>query len=301
MTIEKDIKQFAVIIEPVLKNMLQARNFESEEIVKAMQYAVLNGGKRFRPFLLHKLGESFQIDNNILLHLGACIELIHSYSLVHDDLPAMDNDDERRGKPSVHKKFTESTAILVGDALQSQAFLYLSDERLEVPNNIKIQLVNLLAFYSGTYNLISGQVLDIAFKQTNSVDKDVEQLLTINLLKTAKMFGLCGAFVAKLAKLESALESQIIYYCETLGILWQIVDDFNDAITKPSENANIVLLLKDNESNKLLEGYKNKILKLANNINSYILAKNTLHKNPNNTSNIWLELVDYILNQKIKN
>ncbi len=228
MTIEKDIKNFAEILEPVLANMLKPRNLESEEILKAMQYAVLGGGKRFRAFLLYKLGESFQINNNILLHLGSCIELMHAYSLVHDDLPAMDDDDERRGKPSVHKKFSESTAILVGDALQSQAFLYLSDERFELSSNIKIELVNLLAFYSGTYNLISGQVLDLAFKQSGNNLKDVEQLLTINLLKTAKMFGLCGAFVAKLAKLEPALESQIIYYCEILGIVWQIVDDFNN-------------------------------------------------------------------------
>ena len=125
---KKSLSEYAASIDPVLLNLLPKPVGQEDQVIEAMQYAILAGGKRLRPFLVVRSAELFSVSRSYANRVAAAVECIHTYSLIHDDLPAMDDDDVRRGQPSVHKKFDEATAILAGDALLTLAFEILSDE-----------------------------------------------------------------------------------------------------------------------------------------------------------------------------
>ncbi len=193
---------------------------------EAMHYAVLTGGKRLRPLLVYLTGEALAV-NTEHLDLPACaVELIHAYSLVHDDLPAMDNDDLRRGKPTCHKAFDEATAILVGDALQSLAFELLAKTSQFLSPAQGIQMIVTLASASGVHGMAGGQALDLA-AEGGSLDRvNIEQLYHLKtgaLIQASVEMALIAATQAN-----SEEKSALRHYAKYLGLAFQIQDDIAD-------------------------------------------------------------------------
>ena len=146
-----------------LKNFF-SKNNNYQHLIKPMRYSVFSGGKRFRSSVIINMGKVFNISYKKLIIIGAAVECVHSYSLIHDDLPAMDNDDLRRGKLSAHKKFNEFTAILAGNSLLTMAFEILTSKDLKISPKLKNELVKTLAIYSGFSGLAGGQFFDLTFE-----------------------------------------------------------------------------------------------------------------------------------------
>lgn len=198
---------------------------------EAMAYAVNAGGKRIRPLLIYAAAELMtkegQDESSIQLAkdgAGAAIEFLHTYSLVHDDLPCMDNDDLRRGKPTTHKAFDEATAMLVGDALQTQAFLVLS--RLPVSAQARVELIEELANASGSIGMAGGQAIDLQSVGQVLAQSDLEmmhRMKTGTLLKSAVRMG------GILANASTAEKKALDQYADALGLCFQVVDDVLDA------------------------------------------------------------------------
>jgi farnesyl diphosphate synthase len=195
------------------------------EVRTAMRYAVLGGGKRVRPLLVQAAGELFDADPECLARAACAIEMIHAYSLVHDDMPCMDDDALRRGKPTVHVHFNEATALLVGDALQSQAFLVLAEMPIE--STRCVVMLRLLAKASGAEGMCGGQAIDLAsvgLQLSLSELEHMHRLKTGALLRTAVLLGAwCGK------ALTSAESAALEAYADAIGLAFQVVDDVLDA------------------------------------------------------------------------
>jgi len=196
-------------------------------LTKAMHYAVFNGGKRLRPALTYAIGLDLNAPIEQLNPSAGAIELIHCYSLVHDDLPAMDDDDLRRGKPSCHKEFTESTAILTGNALQSLAFEVIATAiNHNIPATTVIIMINKLAYAGGVFGMGGGQALDIAAENTVIT---IEELETIHQLKTGELISASIVLGALSAGLTNTQEISILAKCaQKVGLAYQIQDDILD-------------------------------------------------------------------------
>lgn len=189
-----------------------------------MAYSLLSGGKRMRPLLVYATAESIDLDLEVADFLAAAIEMIHAYSLIHDDLPAMDDDDLRRGQATNHIAFDEATAILAGDALQSLAFETLSDAPL--PADITVQLVRLLAQASGLMGMAGGQSLDLLAEDKTS---NLSELQTIHAGKTGAILKACVSLtVASQPALKFKESQTFIQFAEHFGIAFQIIDDILD-------------------------------------------------------------------------
>lgn len=213
-------------VNGVLKEKLPEIQKEPQLLHSAMHYAVLNGGKRIRPLLIYATGELFDTPKSDLDAPACAIELIHSYSLVHDDLPAMDNDDLRRGLPTCHKAFDEATAILVGDALQSLAFQTLSSADYSQNSETKLFMVRELAQACGSLGLVGGQALDLnaTGKQIDLVTLDtIHQLKTGALIRASTRLGLLAAKVK-----EPQVYDHLEKFSHYIGLCFQIKDDILD-------------------------------------------------------------------------
>ena len=257
---------------------------------EAIRYSVLAGGKRLRPILVYLIGELGNAENDSLDILAGSVEIIHCYSLIHDDLPSMDDDDLRRGKPTTHKKYDEATAILAGDALQPLAFELISN--LDTSDSNKITIVNCLANACGYLGMVGGQIKDIHSKEINTVhDLDIMhsqktgRLIQASLETSGILSGLNQKDIEALSK-----------YGEKIGLAFQIQDDIID-IESPSSISG-----KDQGSdidqNKItypsivgLEGSRTKARELASE------AKEILHLLQKNTDNL-LKLADYVVQRK---
>ena len=193
----------------------------------AMRYSVLNGGKRLRPILVYMTSELGNAKNESLDTLAGAIELIHCYSLIHDDLPSMDNDDLRRGNPTTHKKYDEATAILAGDALQPLAFKLLS--QMDAPDQSKLAIINNIANACGHLGMVGGQIKDI---HSNDI-KDVEALDLMHSQKTGRLIQTSLETAAILCGLSSNEVSMLSEYGSKIGLAFQIQDDIID-IESPS-------------------------------------------------------------------
>lgn len=193
---------------------------------KAIKYAISNGGKRIRAYLLFTLGKHFGISKNILNILGASIEMIHAYSLVHDDLPCMDDDDLRRGKLTCHKKFDEAQALLVGDALQSLAFELLSSNKLKIDPELKLKCINLLASSIGSQGMVLGQSLDMIYEKKKPTKKIIEK---IHRNKTGMLISTCILIPSIISRQTNSTHKNLKILSENLGLLYQMVDDYLDA------------------------------------------------------------------------
>jgi len=214
-------------IENELAARLPAGNQSPERLHEAMRYAVLNGGKRVRPVLIYATGRLLAIPEDRLDAAACAIELIHAYSLVHDDLPAMDNDDLRRGKPTCHKAFDEATAILVGDALQVLAFQILArDSHAPDDPAVRLRLIDILATESGTTGMAGGQALDLAASGKELTAAEVEQM---HACKTGALIRASVMMAAACApSLDAKLHESLRRYADAIGLAFQIQDDVLD-------------------------------------------------------------------------
>lgn len=193
------------------------------QVAEAMKYSLINGGKRIRPVLVLEFARACGGTRNDCLPLACALEYVHTYSLIHDDLPCMDNDDLRRGKPSCHKQFDEATALLAGDALLTHAFEIISEA--ELSDDKKVMAVSLLAQNSGVSGMIGGQVIDLLFEQGSP---NLKELLTVYKLKTGALISaacLLGCISADADSSQMAAASKFAY---SLGIAFQIQDDILD-------------------------------------------------------------------------
>ncbi len=192
----------------------------------AMRYAVLSGGKRLRPQLVYATGSCFGASITDLDHPAAAVELIHCYSLVHDDLPAMDDDDLRRGQPTCHKAFDEATAILVGDALQSLAFELIASNTNHACSETKIAMIKTLAQAIGSNGMAGGQALDLQAEKHQLTPTDLEQLYDLKTVALIKASVMLGAQAADLSDQTSLFYLE--QFASKLGLAFQIQDDILD-------------------------------------------------------------------------
>jgi geranylgeranyl diphosphate synthase, type II len=232
VTITDYFKQQSARVEHWLERLLPASNQAPATIHEAMRYSIFAGGKRLRPALVIATGEVFNAPENALLPAACALEMIHTYSLIHDDLPAMDDDDLRRGRPTNHKVYGEAMAILAGDALLTQAFITLAN--LEgVSAEIKMRVIAEVAQAAGTVNaLIGGQVLDI---QNEGRSVTAEELDAIHRAKTGALIRCCvrvGAIIG--GANESELQC-LTEYAEKAGLAFQVADDVLDATATSEE------------------------------------------------------------------
>ncbi|MFV0431450.1 MAG: polyprenyl synthetase family protein [Alphaproteobacteria bacterium] len=220
----QNIQANAFKFENLLKEALSQSSIASPLLLDAIQYGSLDGGKRFRPFLVAQIAALFDVDETLALKAAIPIELIHCYSLIHDDLPAMDNDDLRRGRPTVHKKYDEATAILAGDMLQSLAFEYLSQLNLESSKTIR--LLQILSH--GAQNMVSGQMFDMAAENQDANTLSLKDIKNIQQLKTGALIAASAQFGAILGSASSQDEANIYEWGLELGEAFQITDDLLD-------------------------------------------------------------------------
>ncbi len=212
-------------IEKLFKFYLVEANSPAPLLQEAMAYGALNGGKRIRPLLLYAVGQALDVRLTDLDSAACAIELMHAYSLIHDDLPAMDNADLRRGKPSCHKVFGEAMAILAGDALQTLAFQLIASHPSKLGSDKKLEMVKILSEASGLYGMCGGQTLDITQHKIVSSENltQLHQLKTGALLTASVKLGILGA-----KPQSQAIEKGLVNYAQSLGLAYQIQDDLLD-------------------------------------------------------------------------
>jgi len=213
-------------IEATLTELLPPQNDRPERIHDAMRYSTMDGGKRIRPALCVAAFTAYKQDWKPVLRVAAAVEMIHCYSLIHDDLPAMDDDDFRRGRPSCHKKFDEAIAILAGDALLTLAFEVLARSR-QFPPERMVRVISALASASGSSGgMIAGQVFDL---ESEGVPVTREQLEVIHRSKTAALISVAVWIGSYLGGAPEADLANIKTYCDRIGLAFQVIDDILDA------------------------------------------------------------------------
>ncbi len=245
-------------------NDLLPRDFSDSRLVEAMRYSALSEGKRIRPFLVMACAQIFGVNALKTLNTAAAIEFIHAYSLIHDDLPAMDDDDVRRGNPTCHKKFDEATAILAGDSLLTYAFEILAMPETHKDANVRCKLISTIAKAAGFMGMAGGQMIDLE-KADKKISK--EELAKLHRLKTGELFMAAAESGAILGFASHDETRALRYFANDLGLAFQIKDDILDhygivigkievdEIThkKPKENASIVDVIGMEAAQKQLE------------------------------------------------
>ncbi|MFZ4408452.1 MAG: polyprenyl synthetase family protein [Paracraurococcus sp.] len=224
----------AAEIDQALDILLPPEEGPEAPLFAAMRYAVIGGGKRLRGFLVLEGARQFNVSRQAALRVAAAIEMVHAYSLVHDDLPAMDNDDLRRGKPTVHKAWDEATAILAGDALQSHAFTVLAEEDTHPDPAVRAELVRCLSKAAGPRGMCGGQMLDMLAEQSGG-QMDEMAVGRLQTLKTGKLIEFSAEAGAILGKAPIAQRHALLGYGRDLGAAFQIADDVLDATATAAE------------------------------------------------------------------
>lgn len=217
--IGKDIDaKFAELLEPPH----DARN----RLYEAMRYAAIGGGKRLRPLLLTATAGMFSVSREAALHVATAVECIHIYSLIHDDLPCMDDDELRHGRPTVHRAFDEATAVLAGDALHALAFEILADERMVPEPFTRVELISALAHASGPQGMAGGQMMDLEAEKQRF---DLPTITRLQQLKTGALIGVSVEMGAILGRVPADQRIHLRGYSRDLGLAYQIADDLLDA------------------------------------------------------------------------
>ncbi len=259
-------------------------------LVSPMKYGVISGGKKIRSTIILNAGKIFKIKQNRLINICAAVECIHSYSLIHDDLPCMDNDSIRRGKPSTHKKFGEATAVLAGNSLLTLAFEIISDNKTLLTSNQKNEIIRLLANCSGHTGIAGGQELDLKFENKK---KKLNQIIEMQKKKTGKLFNFCLQSVAIIGKRSKHEKISFGKLGEEIGLLFQLTDDFLDF--KGSKKLIGKSTKKDNKKGKStlinLMGYENAFI-YADKLKKKILLN--LKKHGKNAKDL-IHIVEFIL------
>ena len=229
----------AGIVEASLQALLSDKAAPGEiarppRLMAAMRHATLSGGKRLRPFLTLEAARLFGVEGQGPLRAGCAVELLHCYSLVHDDLPSMDDDDLRRGRPTVHKAYDEATAILVGDALQTLAFEVLSDPATAEDAAIRSDLVLSLARASGLGGMVGGQLLDLSAEgRYGPVELEEADIRRLQMMKTGAILTFSVEAGAILGQADAAARQRLVEYGRALGAAFQVADDILDREASP--------------------------------------------------------------------
>ena len=233
-------------LDPILSDQTSpGEKMRPPRLLAAMRYGVLNGGKRIRPFLLIQSASLFGVEEEVAIQTACALECLHCYSLIHDDLPCMDDDDMRRGKPTVHKAFDEPTAVLAGDSLHALAFEILaSPDRLADPF-IRIELTRALAVASGPDGMAGGQMMDLAAEHESF---DLATVTRLQQMKTGALISVSVEMAAILAHLPDDHRASLRGYARDIGLAFQIADDLLDA--EGDEEAAGKALRKDVEQGK---------------------------------------------------
>ena len=260
---ETQIKAFSLNFDKKLLRHIEKLKSPDKRIKKAMLYFAKTGGKRIRPFLLHYMGSFLNIKPSLLDDFALSIEYVHLHSLIHDDLPSMDNDDYRRGRLTVHKKFDEATAVLAGDMFQVLSVKTLAESKYLTASQ-KVNSIQMLSKANGMEGLIAGQSLDIYMKK-NSTIKQIEEMY---LLKTGALFSLCFSLLLNVKNLNASKKRELKIIGNTIGKIFQVTDDMLDRwgnerevgkkIKKDSKKASIAYKLSRIECSKYLKQIQNK-------------------------------------------
>ena len=228
MSFEEALARCAAETEVLLDQLLPLTASPARRVMEAMRYAALGRAKRLRPFLVVQSAALFDVPRPQALRVGAALECVHCYSLVHDDLPAMDDDDLRRGRPTTHRAFDEATAILAGDALLTYAYEVLADEATHGDAAVRLRLVAGLAKASGMAGMVGGQMLDI--EAETSVASELSAISLIQGMKTGALFRFACEAGAIMADRDSGPLRQ---YADHIGLAFQIADDILDVESTP--------------------------------------------------------------------
>ena len=274
-----------------LKNFIKKQ--KKTELILAMNYGLFPGGKKIRSKILLDIGSLYKVDYKTLITVGAAVECIHAYSLIHDDLPCMDDDKIRRGKPATHIKFGESTAVLAGNSLLTMAFEILASSNIKIDQKAQVHLIRKLSECSGHLGIAGGQYLDLSFEK-KKISKN--KIIDMEIKKTGKLFSFCCMAPAIIKK----RNLKEINFFETIGanigLLFQIADDLIDF--KGSSSIAGKKTRKDNIKGKAtlisLLGYKNAII-YSDKIKSKIIKDLKKYGSESNKIN---ETLNYILTRK---
>ena len=232
MRLDAALKQVAAEVETALEDLLPTAEGGEARLCEAMRYATLGGGKRMRAFLVIEAASLFRVDRRCAARVAASVEMIHAYSLIHDDLPAMDDDDMRRGKPSAHRAFDEATAILAGDALQARAFEVLAEPDTHSNPDARIELVQAISHAIGARGMCGGQMIDML---GNGQDLGHEAIARMQALKTGRLIQFSAEAGAMLGRAPIQQRHALAAYGRDLGAAFQIADDVLDVTGTEAE------------------------------------------------------------------
>ncbi|MDE3015420.1 MAG: polyprenyl synthetase family protein [Pseudomonadota bacterium] len=225
---DDDRKNTVISLSPKVATLPDKSHVRGEEtVLDAMRYSTLSGGKRLRPFLTVCSAGLFGVAYDSAIEAAAAIEFIHTYSLIHDDLPAMDNDDLRRGKPTCHKQFGEATAILAGDGLLTYAFQVLSNAKTHADPMVRCELISALAQAAGCWGMVGGQMMDM---EAENKKLSIEEIIRLQRLKTGELFAVSCEAGAILGKAPGMMRKLLRAYAHDMGAAFQITDDLLDVL-----------------------------------------------------------------------
>mgnify|MGYP003348759442 FL=1 len=287
---QKELNKIAKDTNIFLKKFIKKQ--KKSELIIPMQYGLFSGGKKIRSKILIDVGSLFKINYKSLIIIGAAVECIHAYSLIHDDLPCMDNDSVRRGKPSTHIKFGESTAVLAGNSLLTMAFEILSHKNLKISDKDKNNLINKISECSGHLGIAGGQYLDLTYEHKKVSQLKITQM---EIKKTGKLFSFCCAAPLILKNKSKNEIKRFEDIGADIGLLFQVADDLIDY------KGNSKIAGKKTGKDKIkgkatlisLLGYKNTI----NYANNLILKINNNVKKYGSRSRNLSKTLNYILNR----
>jgi farnesyl diphosphate synthase len=231
-TLQEQLDDVVAATNKVMDRLLPKLDLPESPLFEAMRYASLNGGKRMRAFLVIHSAKLFGVDSYRACRVAAALEMLHAYSLVHDDLPAMDNADLRRGKPSAHKQFGEATAILAGDGLLTYAFEVLADPETHEDPRVRIELVAKLAHAAGPQGMVGGQMLDLIGEKQ---EFDLGTISRLQRLKTGKLIAFAGEAGAILGRASEPQRRALVNFANDLGLAFQVTDDILDVESSSAE------------------------------------------------------------------
>ncbi|MFT8640604.1 MAG: polyprenyl synthetase family protein [Acetobacter orientalis] len=230
--LREDMSIRAKLVETTIDALLPPTKGGDARLIEAMRYATLGGGKRLRGYLAVETASLFGVSEQQSARVGASVEMLHAYSLVHDDLPAMDDDDLRRGQPSTHRKFDEATAILAGDALQTKAFEILAEPATHTDASVRIALITAFAAASGAAGMVGGQMIDM---EGEGRALPLDEVRHLHALKTGCLIRYSAEAGAILGQADAELQRRLRSYGANIGAAFQIADDVLDATATAEE------------------------------------------------------------------